>query len=104
MYGYPAWERRMNGVAENMELYEQEMVKYRADVQKQYPITAPRQVNNTPSENDILETGPSWNTRLYDKRINTGYRNLPIIVGSALHKAMVPTSVAHQVGDLSTRL
>ena len=32
MYGYPQWEKRMNGIAENMVLVEQEMVKYRADL------------------------------------------------------------------------
>jgi hypothetical protein len=32
MYGWEQWQKRMNGVAENMDLVEQEMVKYRADL------------------------------------------------------------------------
>jgi len=32
MFGWPAWEKRMNGIAEYMDLVEQEMIKYRPDL------------------------------------------------------------------------
>jgi DNA (cytosine-5)-methyltransferase 1 len=72
---------------------------------KPYSISYPKQLSNRVRLKDILERSPKIEMPDYViKRINGGYRDLPIIVNPDEVAAIAPTCVAHYAKDLSTRL
>jgi DNA (cytosine-5)-methyltransferase 1 len=72
---------------------------------KPYSISSPSQINNRPTLKSFLEKNPDVEIPDYViKRINGGYRDLPIIVDPEQPSALAPTCVAHYSKDLSTRL
>lgn len=72
---------------------------------KYFYVCEPKQINNKPHLKDILEKNPEVEIPDYViKRINGGYRDLPIIVDPEHPNAIAPTCVAHYSKDLSTRL
>jgi len=72
---------------------------------KPFSISHPTAVAKIPRIKDILEPSPKVDLPDYViKRMNGGYRDLPIIVDPVDSKALAPTCVAHYAKDLSTRL
>jgi DNA (cytosine-5)-methyltransferase 1 len=72
---------------------------------KPFNIAYPKSVSKKPRIKDILEHDPQVDIPEYViKRINGGYRDLPIIVNPEDSGALAPTCVAHYSKDLSTRL
>ena len=72
---------------------------------KPFAISYPKAVAKKPRIKDILEPEPKVDLPAYIiKRMNGGYRDLPIIVDPADAHALAPTCVAHYAKDLSTRL
>jgi DNA (cytosine-5)-methyltransferase 1 len=72
---------------------------------KEFNISMPIKKNNIPTLKSLLEKNIEM--RLPDyvvKRIQGGYRDLPIIIDPNLSTAIAPTCVAHYSKDLSTRL
>lgn len=72
---------------------------------KPYTINLPKQMHRIRTIKNLLEKNPAVEVPDYViKRIQGGYRDLPIIIDPALQSAIAPTCVAHYSKDLSTRL
>jgi DNA (cytosine-5)-methyltransferase 1 len=72
---------------------------------KPYTINLPKQMHRIRTIKNLLEKNPAVEVPDYViKRIQGGYRDLPIIIDPALPSAIAPTCVAHYSKDLSTRL
>lgn len=72
---------------------------------KSYNITAPTHQKKPAMLKSLLEKNPDVPMPDYViKRINGGYRDLPIVIDPELSNAFAPTCVAHYSKDLSTRL
>lgn len=72
---------------------------------KQYTINSPKQIHRVRTIKNLLEKNPAVEVPDYViKRIQGGYRDLPIIIDPDLPNAIAPTCVAHYSKDLSTRL
>lgn len=72
---------------------------------KPFSIQAPKPLQRKPRIKDLLEKAPDVEIPSYVyKRIQGGYRDLPIVVDPEQPNAYAPTCVAHYAKDLSTRL
>lgn len=72
---------------------------------KPFAIAHPKALSKKSRIKDILEPDPQVDLPEYViKRINGGYRDLPIFVDPEDSNALAPTCVAHYSKDLSTRL
>lgn len=72
---------------------------------KPFSIQAPKPLQRKPRIKDLLEKEPNVEIPAYVyKRMQGGYRDLPIVVDPNHPQAHAPTCVAHYAKDLSTRL
>ena len=72
---------------------------------RKFAVQTPIRNTKKPTIKNILEDNPNVEIPEYViKRINGGYRDLPIIVDAEDANALAPTCVAHYSKDLSTRL